>query len=35
VSCELAADKAAQEAGKWKSDLDDEILQKSCPACTA
>ena len=31
VSCELAADKAAREAGKWKSDLDDEILQKILP----
>jgi len=31
VSCELAADKAAWEAGKWKSDLDDEILQKILP----
>jgi hypothetical protein len=31
VSHELAADKAAWEAGKWKSDLDDEILQKILP----
>ena len=31
VSCELAADKAAWEADKWKSDLDDEILQKILP----
>jgi 5-methylcytosine-specific restriction protein B len=31
VSCELAADKAAWEAGKWKSDLDDEVLQKILP----
>ena len=31
VSCELAADKAVWEAGKWKSDLDDEILQKILP----
>ena len=31
VSCELAADKAAWEAGKWKTDLDDEILQKILP----
>ena len=31
VSHELAADKAAWEAGKWKSDLDDEILQKIMP----
>jgi hypothetical protein len=31
VSCELAADKAAREAGKWKADLDDEILQKILP----
>jgi len=31
VSYELAADKAAWEAGKWKSDLDDEILQKILP----
>ena len=31
VSCELAADKASWEAGKWKSDLDDEILQKILP----
>jgi hypothetical protein len=31
ASCELAADKAAWEAGKWKSDLDDEILQKILP----
>ncbi len=31
VSCELAADKAEWEACKWKSDLDDEILQKILP----
>ena len=31
VSRELAADKAAWEAGKWKTDLDDEILQKILP----
>ena len=31
VSCELAADKAAWEADKWKSDIDDEILQKILP----
>ena len=31
LSCELAADKAAWEASKWKSDLDDEILQKILP----
>ena len=31
VCSELAADKAAWEAGKWKSDLDDEILQKILP----
>ena len=31
ISRELAADKAAWEAGKWKSDLDDEILQKILP----
>jgi hypothetical protein len=31
VSCELAADKSAWEADKWKSDLDDEILQKILP----
>ena len=31
VSHELAADKAAWEAGKWKPDLDDEILQKILP----
>lgn len=31
VSRELAADKAAWEADKWKSDLDDEILQKILP----
>jgi 5-methylcytosine-specific restriction protein B len=31
VSHELAADKAAWEAGKGKSDLDDEILQKILP----
>jgi hypothetical protein len=31
VSHELAAAKAAWEAGKWKSDLDDEILQKILP----
>jgi hypothetical protein len=31
VCSELAADKAAWEAGKWKPDLDDEILQKILP----
>ncbi len=31
VSCELAVDKAAWEAGKWKTDLDDKILQKILP----
>ena len=31
VSCELAADKAEWESNKWKSDLDDEILQKILP----
>jgi 5-methylcytosine-specific restriction protein B len=31
VSCELAADKAEWESTKWKSDLDDEILQKILP----
>jgi hypothetical protein len=31
VSHELATDKTAWEAGKWKSDLDDEILQKILP----
>ena len=31
VCRELAADKAAWEAGKWKPDLDDEILQKILP----
>ena len=31
VSCELAADKAAWDTGGWKSDLDDEILQKILP----
>ena len=31
VSCKLAADKAARETGKWKIDLDDEILQKILP----
>ena len=31
VCRELAADKAAWEAGKWKSDLDDEVLQKILP----
>jgi hypothetical protein len=31
VSHELATDKAAWEATKWKSDLDDEILQKILP----
>jgi 5-methylcytosine-specific restriction endonuclease McrBC GTP-binding regulatory subunit McrB len=31
VSHELATDKAAWEADKWKSDLDDEILQKILP----
>lgn len=34
VSCELAADKAAWEAGKWNSDLEDENLQKN-PAAPA
>ena len=31
VSYELAADKPSWEADKWKSDLDDEILQKILP----
>jgi hypothetical protein len=31
VSRELAADKDAWEAGKWKADLDNEILQKILP----
>jgi hypothetical protein len=31
VSCELAADKAEWESTKWKTDLDDEILQKILP----
>ena len=31
VCRELAADKAPWEAGKWKPDLDDEILQKILP----
>ena len=33
VSCKLAADKAAREVGKWKIDLDDEILQKILHDC--